>query len=54
MSNVLVGTAVGDALGVPFESMLVNNPALEQWDGRSFGRSEHHGLEPGQYSDEWH
>ena len=52
MSNVLVGTAIGDALGVPFETMLINNPALEMWDGKSFGPSEHHKLKAGQYSDD--
>ena len=52
MSNVLLGTAIGDALGVPFESMLMNNPALIQWDGKSFGSSEYHQLGPGQYSDD--
>lgn len=52
MSNVLLGTAVGDALGVPFESMLINNPALLAWDGNSFGDSIYHKLSPGQYSDD--
>ena len=28
MSNVLLGTAVADALGVPFEKKLVNYPEL--------------------------
>jgi ADP-ribosylglycohydrolase len=52
MSNVLLGTAIGDALGVPFESMLHTNPALEAWDGISFGDSEYHKLTAGQYSDD--
>ena len=52
MSNVLLGTAIGDALGVPFETKLVNNPALVKWDGKSFVGSEHHKLQPGQYSDD--
>jgi ADP-ribosylglycohydrolase len=52
MSNVLLGTAVADALGVPFETKLINNPALLEWDGKSFLGSEHHKLQPGQYSDD--
>jgi ADP-ribosyl-[dinitrogen reductase] hydrolase len=52
MSNVLLGTAIGDALGVPFETKLVNNPELIKWDGKTFQGSEHHDLKPGQYSDD--
>lgn len=52
MSNVLLGTAVGDALGVPFEKKLVNNEDLVNWDGKTFLGSEHHKLLPGQYSDD--
>jgi len=52
MSSVLLGTAVGDALGVPFETKLPNYEPLLQWDGKSFLGSEHHGLKPGQYSDD--
>jgi len=52
MSNVLLGTAVGDALGVPFETKLANHEPLVAWDGKSYLGSEHHGLKPGQYSDD--
>lgn len=52
MTNVLLGTAIGDALGVPFETHLVNNPHLVNWDGKTFVGSKHHQLEPGQYSDD--
>jgi ADP-ribosyl-[dinitrogen reductase] hydrolase len=52
MSNVLLGTAIGDALGVPFETKLVNNPELIKWDGKTFQGSEHHDLKAGQYSDD--
>lgn len=52
MCNVLLGTAVGDALGVPFESMLINNPDLMKWDGKTFGASRYHQLKAGQYSDD--
>lgn len=52
MSNVLLGTAVGDALGVPFETKLANYEPLVAWDGKTFLGSEHHKLTPGQYSDD--
>jgi ADP-ribosylglycohydrolase len=52
MSNVLLGTAVADALGVPFEKKLSNYQALIDWDGRTYLGSEHHKLLPGQYSDD--
>jgi ADP-ribosyl-[dinitrogen reductase] hydrolase len=52
MSNVLLGTAVGDALGVPFETKLVNYEPLVKWDGKTFLGSEYHKLKPGQYSDD--
>ena len=52
MSNVLLGGAIGDALGVPFETKLVNYQPLLDWDGKTFLGSEHHGLEPGQISDD--
>lgn len=52
MCNVLLGTAIGDALGVPFETKLVNYETLMQWDGETFLGSEHHKLEPGQFSDD--
>lgn len=52
MCNVLLGTAVGDALGVPFEKKLVNNEELVAWDGKTYLGSEYHKLSPGQYSDD--
>lgn len=52
MSNVLLGTAVGDALGVPFEKKLCNFEGLVEWDGKTYLGSEHHNLKPGQYSDD--
>lgn len=52
MSNVILGCAVGDALGVPFEKKLANDPLLVGWDGKSFLGSEHHKLRPGEYSDD--
>lgn len=50
--NVLVGTAVGDALGVPFETMDSTNKLLVEWDGKTFLGSIHHNLLPAQYSDD--
>jgi ADP-ribosylglycohydrolase len=52
MCNVLLGTAIGDALGVPFETKLVNYQPLIDWDGITYLGSEHHKLLPGQYSDD--
>jgi ADP-ribosyl-[dinitrogen reductase] hydrolase len=48
----LLGTAVGDALGVPFETKLCNYERLVEWDGNTYLGSTHHKLEPGQYSDD--
>jgi len=52
MSNVLLGTAVGDALGVPFEKFAFDRKELKEWDGKTYLGSAHHKLLPGQYSDD--
>jgi ADP-ribosylglycohydrolase len=52
MSSTLLGTAIGDALGVPFETKLSNFEPLVDWNGLTFLGSEHHKLKPGQYSDD--
>lgn len=52
MSSTLLGTAIGDALGVPFETKLSNFEPLVNWDNETFLGSEHHKLKPGQYSDD--
>ena len=52
MCNALVGTAIGDALGVPFETSLINNPDLLKWDGQTYIGSKYHKLKPTQYSDD--
>ncbi len=52
MCNVLVGCAIGDALGVPFESMQYKNSFLKKWDGVNYLGSRNHKLDPGQYSDD--
>lgn len=52
MCNVLLGGAIGDALGVPFETMQLNNESLIKWDGTSYLGSVHHKLRAGQYSDD--
>lgn len=52
MTNVLLGTVIGDALGVPFEGSLSNNPNLLNWDGKTFLPSYSHQLQAGQYSDD--
>lgn len=52
MSNVLLGCAIGDALGVPFETKPADYPPLIAWDRKTFLGSEYHGLKPGFYSDD--
>jgi len=52
MSNTLLGTAIGDALGVAFETKLVNYEPLLAWDGKTMLGSQHHKLLPGQFSDD--
>jgi len=48
----LVGEAIGDALGMAFETQKEDSPALLQWDGKSYLPSEYHGLRPGQWTDD--
>jgi ADP-ribosyl-[dinitrogen reductase] hydrolase len=50
--NVLIGTAIGDALGVFAESKPSDYEPLLNWDGSSYLGSDYHGLKPGQYSDD--
>ena len=52
MCNVLLGGAIGDALGVFAESKPSNFPPLLAWDQKSFIGSEYHNLLPSQYSDD--
>lgn len=52
MSNVLLGGAIGDALGVFAESKPADYEPLLAWNGTSFLGSEHHDLLPGQFSDD--
>ena len=47
----LVGQAVADALGMPFETRLASDPLLVNWDG-SYLPSEYHQLDPGQWTDD--
>jgi len=52
MSNVLLGTCIGDALGKFAESKLSNYQPLLDWDGKTFLPSEHHGLAANAYTDD--
>jgi len=52
MCNLLLGAAIGDALGLPFEGTLSNNKELIDWDCLSYIGSIYHKLNPGQYSDD--
>lgn len=52
MVNVILGGAIGDALGVFAETKPADYPPLLKWDGKTFIGSEHHKLKPGQFSDD--
>jgi ADP-ribosylglycohydrolase len=52
MCNTLLGGAIGDALGMPFENKLANDPLLVNWDGKTFLPCEHHKLKAGQFTDD--
>src|ERR1700722_7870979 len=61
MSNVLLGTAIGDALGMPFEGLKPEHPSLQAWDGKTFLPSRerpptyygsHLSINAGQYTDD--
>lgn len=47
----LVGQAIGDALGMPFETQSMFSSSLLIWDG-SYGSSNFHKLGPGQWTDD--
>lgn len=47
----LVGCAVGDALGMPFETRPASDPLLVSWKGE-YLPSEYHKLAPGQWTDD--
>ncbi len=48
----LLGGAIGDALGVPFEGKWSLDPVLQAWDGATYLASETHGTQPGWFSDD--
>ena len=52
MSNVLLGTAIGDALGVAFETKLPSYQPLIDWDGKTFIGRGLDDLPAGCYSDD--
>jgi ADP-ribosylglycohydrolase len=47
----IMGLAIGDSLGMPFETARQDNPKLLGWDG-SYQPSAYHRLNPGQYTDD--
>lgn len=49
--STLVGQAVGDAAGMPFETRKPDDPLLVNWDG-TYQASEYHQLRPGQWTDD--
>lgn len=52
ISAVIVGGAVGDSLGMPYETCKWNDPHLLNWDGHTFHSSDFHKLNAGQYTDD--
>jgi ADP-ribosyl-[dinitrogen reductase] hydrolase len=48
----LVGCAIGDALGNPFEMWKVDNPKLQEWDGLFKEGGTFWWGQPGQYTDD--
>jgi len=48
---VLLGLAIGDALGMPFEQKRADDPELLAWDG-SYQPCPRLGLKPGQFTDD--
>jgi ADP-ribosyl-[dinitrogen reductase] hydrolase len=48
----LVGCAIGDALGNPFEMKPASNPAIKEWDGMFKAGGTFWVGEPGQYTDD--
>jgi len=51
-SATLIGLAVADALGMPFETRLPTDPFLKAWDGHTYHPSGYHRLAPGQWTDD--
>ena len=49
--STLVGEAIGDSLGMAFETRNPDDPLLLNWDG-SYLPSEYHHLNPGQWTDD--
>lgn len=52
MSNPLLGCAIADSLGMPFETKSSNDPLIVNWDGKTFLSSPHHNLKAGQFTDD--
>lgn len=48
----LLGQAVGDALGMPFETYPPDHPSLREWDGYGFHKSQYHNLAEGMWTDD--
>ncbi len=50
-AGTLTGLAIGDALGMPFETQGPWSDELQAWQG-GYGTSGYHGLGPGQWTDD--
>src|SRR5271157_4825799 len=51
MPAPLTGLAIGDSLGMPFETARPSDPRLLAWKG-GYERSKYHNLGPGQFTDD--
>ena len=49
---VLMGQAIGDALGMPFEALKGKHKDLDKWDGKSFLPGTWHKLPAGHFTDD--
>lgn len=52
INAILIGGAIGDGLGLQFETLNWNNPEILSWDGKTFGPSAYHKTKGGETSDD--
>ncbi len=48
IKKILTGFAIGDALGMPFETKKYGSEKLKNWDGKTYLPSEYFKLDPGE------
>lgn len=52
IKKILTGFAIGDALGMPFETEKYGSEKLKNWDGKTYLPSEYFKLDPGETTDD--